>query len=543
MANQEQLELLKQFVGGWNEWRLGSRGVDIDLIGANLRDADLRDAILDDADLQDADLQNADLQDADLQDAILFRANLTGANLVGANLTGANLTEANLTGANLEDANLVGANLAGANLEDADLVGANLAEANLSDANLTRANLQWANLQKANLAKAKLEKVMLYEANLRWANLKGADLTESNLVRAVLLDAILTNANFENVIREKDAKEINKRKEYVISPGRDKKYFHWEKKNPAPSKPVSRKGYLWANSEQEILKTRHLIANLRQVKLEQAKIEKAEREQAIREHEEYIKAIVNQERLAKDRREQAEKRFYQERREKEKLEQEKREQAKLEQEKFRQIKRQKFKDRYRVSITHARLLSKRFSSMFLVQIYLSQAREEVEKRLDTQFKGKEKVEISESSNLEKGQKVRLHFSSSDIIFSDAITKKLDQDVNVTNFIAKPKDSCEPGEHQVILSITDTDSKVELESYTFTVTVTDFVFDHVSRPLLSKVSSAVLGVGSLAMFLLTLMGEIDTTFGLTSGTVAGALASGVILQFSRFYQRPATVHMP
>lgn len=330
MANQEQLEILKQGVDVWNKWRAENPDVEIDLSGADLYGLDLS------------------------------RANLESANLNGANLEGANLEGANLEGAQFVFARLTRANLRGANLEETDLSYSNLDEADLDDT-----------------------------------------------------------------------------------------YFEeWEAEEDCAESLV-----------------------------EEIRAEKA------------------------------------------------------------------FKEKYKISIVHARLLSKRFASTFLVQLYLPQLREEVLKRINAQFKGKEIAEISEDSDLEQGQKVRLHLSSPDIVFSDDVIKKLDRDINATHFIAKPKDDCHPGEHQVVLSITDNDSKVELESYTFTVTVTDFVFDHVSRPLLSKASSAVLGVGSLAMFLLTLMGEIDTTFGLTSGTVAGALASAVILQFSRFYQRPATVHMP
>src|SRR5258708_37369911 len=88
MANQEHLNLLKQGVEIWNQWK--ERHI--------WKPFDLREAELFDADLRGADLSNADLSGADLR-----AANLSGADLSGANLSGANLSEAYLTEAYLRD--------------------------------------------------------------------------------------------------------------------------------------------------------------------------------------------------------------------------------------------------------------------------------------------------------------------------------------------------------------------------------------------------------------------------------------------------------
>jgi uncharacterized protein YjbI with pentapeptide repeats len=80
MANQEQLEILKQGVQAWNQWRQGYP----DIIRPDLRNADLTGA----------DLSYAHLNGADLWEADLRSANLTGATLSDATLTGADLKEA-----------------------------------------------------------------------------------------------------------------------------------------------------------------------------------------------------------------------------------------------------------------------------------------------------------------------------------------------------------------------------------------------------------------------------------------------------------------
>jgi uncharacterized protein YjbI with pentapeptide repeats len=122
MANQEQLDILRQDVEVWNQWR-------------NEQDSGLR----------------PDLKGADLIKANLSRSNLYGADLIGANLSQANLSHADLSGALLRGANLSNAHLRQASLYAAHLIKANLSNANLSEANLSEANLKDANLSGTDL--------------------------------------------------------------------------------------------------------------------------------------------------------------------------------------------------------------------------------------------------------------------------------------------------------------------------------------------------------------------------------------------------------
>jgi uncharacterized protein YjbI with pentapeptide repeats len=119
MANQEHLDLLKQGVDVWNQWR--KEHLDI---RPNLSNADLRNA----------SLVGVDLSRADLRYINLFRANLGKAHLIATSLSGANLSETYLSGADLDTANLNGANLRGAELQWANLSRANLDGANFRHA-------------------------------------------------------------------------------------------------------------------------------------------------------------------------------------------------------------------------------------------------------------------------------------------------------------------------------------------------------------------------------------------------------------------------
>jgi len=81
VANQQHLDLLKQGVETWNQWRR---------VAADVR----------------PDLSGADLSGAHLSGAHLYGTDLTQANLTQANLSGADLTQANLNEANLSKADV-----------------------------------------------------------------------------------------------------------------------------------------------------------------------------------------------------------------------------------------------------------------------------------------------------------------------------------------------------------------------------------------------------------------------------------------------------
>lgn len=91
MANNDQMDLLKQGTQAWNAWRADNTDLPVDLSNGALRGLDL----------ERANLTGADLTDADLPGANLRGASLVGARLVGANLFKAILNDADLNGADL----------------------------------------------------------------------------------------------------------------------------------------------------------------------------------------------------------------------------------------------------------------------------------------------------------------------------------------------------------------------------------------------------------------------------------------------------------
>ena len=129
MANQEQLEILKQGVEVWNKWREENTDIKIDLEGADLSNMELQGANLHSAHLYRANLTTANLRDAVLTHAELGASAIIATNLSRANLEQAILIRAAMTGANLQKANLRSTTFTFVNLDGAALNGSDFSGA------------------------------------------------------------------------------------------------------------------------------------------------------------------------------------------------------------------------------------------------------------------------------------------------------------------------------------------------------------------------------------------------------------------------------
>ena len=169
MAIPQHLNVLKQGVQAWNNWRIANPGDEPDLAGAKLSTADLREANLRETDLRWADLSGANLSGAILNRADLRRANLNRTIFHLAKLSEANLSETYLSGADLREADL----------RKAFFIRSDLANADLRASNCQRADFRWAYLIKARFNEANLSGANLIEANLTKSELKQANLGEA----------------------------------------------------------------------------------------------------------------------------------------------------------------------------------------------------------------------------------------------------------------------------------------------------------------------------------------------------------------------------
>ena len=120
MANQEHVDILKQGIDVWNDWRERHPEVDPDLRktdhkigffvksinGANFSRTDLRGTSLILSDPCNVDFSNAKLQKAKLFQLSLSKVNLSGADLSGADFNGTRFYDVHFNGANLSNVNL-----------------------------------------------------------------------------------------------------------------------------------------------------------------------------------------------------------------------------------------------------------------------------------------------------------------------------------------------------------------------------------------------------------------------------------------------------
>ncbi|MEM2051284.1 MAG: hypothetical protein QXZ11_09255 [Thermoproteota archaeon] len=197
--------------------------------------------------------------------------------------------------------------------------------------------------------------------------------------------------------------------------------------------------------------------------------------------------------------------------------------------------------RYKVSIAYPKLFSKGYDSLIIVQICLPAMYSETKKVIMRESKAQKVTECVWDIYLYPGLKIRMKLFSHVLSFSDPVVRQIGNSPVIARFTAIPKENCQPGLHQAILSIADAETQIEYESISFVVQIADFAFDHISRPLLSKMVSAVLGIGSLAMFILTALEQVDKTFGLTAGTAAAMLTSTILFQWWSIFRRPGITH--
>ncbi len=190
MANTKHLEIIKQGVAVWNQWRAEHPDIEPDL-----SDVDLSQLKLMDINFSDTDLRRVDLGGADLRGGNLVRADLRAANIRTASFNLAKLSEANFSEAYLRETDLSEADLGKAYFIRADLVRVDLWGSNLGKADLRWAYLIGCDLKGANLNRADLRWAFVSEVNLREADLGGANLIKANLVRTDL-----SHANLAEVI-------------------------------------------------------------------------------------------------------------------------------------------------------------------------------------------------------------------------------------------------------------------------------------------------------------------------------------------------------
>ena len=235
MANQEHLNIFRQGVSVWNEWRRENYNLKADLsytdlsyidfsntsiLSADMSHADLSEANLTEANFLSVDLSNSTFQNANFIKVVFSKSmNLAGYSSVEMQIFGsdptkynlsntdlrytifkkANFSEVNFSGTDMKNiqfssANIINSNFAKIDFRCLDLSGANFIESDLRNLELKRYRLEGSNLSKSNLSGMDLKNINFQEIDLSGANLKDVNLSSANLKRAILSDAVIDNA-------------------------------------------------------------------------------------------------------------------------------------------------------------------------------------------------------------------------------------------------------------------------------------------------------------------------------------------------------------
>ncbi|MBE9068718.1 pentapeptide repeat-containing protein [Leptolyngbya cf. ectocarpi LEGE 11479] len=203
MANAEHLELIKQGVEVWNQWREKNPDIVPDLSQIKLDGVDLREANLHGAQLSAASLRGVILCGADLRGGRRYREELHRGKRISSKLFQAKLGFTELDIIDLRDNDLSKADLRRVNLSKAILFGVDFQNANFSGVDLRDADLCAVDLREAKLYGARLGSFDLSDLDLNGLDLHGVDLCNADLSRTQALRtnferAILTGACLED---------------------------------------------------------------------------------------------------------------------------------------------------------------------------------------------------------------------------------------------------------------------------------------------------------------------------------------------------------
>lgn len=216
MADEAHLQILRQGVKAWNEWRESNPELEPDLSHAQLDGITLNDEQYveryDDGsltyqgpDFRDANMESVSLRDASLDNANFEQAFLKGADLSGASLVNASFCHAKMWGAKLSGCNLVCGRFNSADLHRAQLDQCELEHADFShsfglETNFTASKMRKARLRWGNYTGARFINVIAAELNAEDARLPLSDLTGADMRNSLFLNADFNGCNLERAI-------------------------------------------------------------------------------------------------------------------------------------------------------------------------------------------------------------------------------------------------------------------------------------------------------------------------------------------------------
>jgi hypothetical protein len=193
--------------------------------------------------------------------------------------------------------------------------------------------------------------------------------------------------------------------------------------------------------------------------------------------------------------------------------------------------------RFLVYLSYPRCLSAGHSSPFVVQVYPSRRRRfaaaEAAKRFDGIDYTRKEGQLESTS-----MTVQVKLSSPVMVFSPPVVRTISVHGSDIDFTGEPIDSVSPGKHTGLLSISDEKGEVQFMTLAFNMTIFDYAFDHMSRPIVGRATGVVLGLISLSFFVLGLLTQTARITETVSGAFGTLLAGFIFARINSQYRTTA-----
>lgn len=223
MANHEHIDILKQGVKVWNEWRSDNPAIEPDLQETHQISLLLPGINLEQTNLCRSYFHSTDFTNANFDGANLLYAEWAGIDLRNASFKNSFLKNFQLTGSSLDDSVLSRSDLTGAQIFSTGmrnvlfdycvLLFANFGSGDMSGADLTEAQMGWTSLGGNNLNTAKglgnirhsgpspisFQTLSQSGGNISETFLRGCGLSDWEIENAKLFNPNLSNDEFINI--------------------------------------------------------------------------------------------------------------------------------------------------------------------------------------------------------------------------------------------------------------------------------------------------------------------------------------------------------
>jgi hypothetical protein len=191
---------------------------------------------------------------------------------------------------------------------------------------------------------------------------------------------------------------------------------------------------------------------------------------------------------------------------------------------------------FTISLGYPRRLAMGFTANFLVQFIPPGDTGQAAQRLAQLFGDTEALNVTAEGKFQPGWDVEVELSSAAAEFSAAKRVTVSDTGFDLAFWCRPRDSAAPGNHGGILTVQHSGTSTELLSMPFALNIVPYGIAKVSRPLLRRIITVALVLGSTATLGYSLVKQTNEAMGVLTGLLGGALSGIIETRTAALYTR-------